>query len=56
MNTKLAANLPIPTIAWLPDHANRAWPGCIRILDQTRLPEAACFLDIRDLPSLWDAI
>ncbi len=56
MKTKLAANLPIPTIAWLPDNANRAWPGCIRILDQTRLPETACFLDIRDLPSLWDAI
>ncbi len=56
MKTDPHAKLPIPTIAWQPDHAGGSRPGCIRILDQTRLPGSASFLEIRDLPPLWQAI
>ncbi len=50
------AKLPIPTIVWQPDRPGGSRPGAIRILDQTRLPGAASFIEIRDLPRLWQAI
>ena len=56
MKTKPNLKLPIPTIAWQPDAPGKRRPGCIRILDQTRLPGATSFLEIRDLPTLWQAI
>ncbi len=56
MKTDPDTNLPIPTIVWQPDRPGLPRPGCIRILDQTRLPGAASYIEIRDLPLLWQAI
>lgn len=47
--------IPIPgprNIEWVDD----AGSGYLRLLDQTRLPEAETYLDCRDVQSVWDAI
>ena len=40
--------MPVTTIEWIDDH--------IRLIDQTRLPEALVYLDIHDIPALAEAI
>ncbi|MBN1895113.1 S-methyl-5-thioribose-1-phosphate isomerase [bacterium] len=40
--------MPVETIAWK--------DGCIRIIDQTRLPQNLVHLDIREIPALADAV
>ena len=42
---------PLRTVEWIGD-----LDGCVRIIDQTRLPEELAYLDIRDVESMWEAI
>ena len=44
--------LPLKNIEWLGDAAT----GCLRLLDQTRLPNTETYLDCRDVQAVWDAI
>ena len=42
---------PLRTVEWIGD-----LDGCVRIIDQTRLPEELAYLDIREVESMWEAI
>ena len=44
------------TIEWLPSGKTRLTPGAIRLIDQTLLPGALVYKNIRTLNSLWRAI
>jgi methylthioribose-1-phosphate isomerase len=44
------------SIEWIPDTPACAWPGRIRILDQTRLPTEVVFIDTTDVQAVWKAI
>ena len=46
----------VKTLEWKPDAPGAALPGCVRMVDQTRLPERLEYLDIREVPELWAAI
>jgi methylthioribose-1-phosphate isomerase len=46
--TDCGGRMPVETIVWVKDH--------IRIIDQTCLPEAVVFLDIRDAGTLAEAV
>jgi methylthioribose-1-phosphate isomerase len=43
--------MPVPTIEWM-----GGVDGCVRMIDQTRLPVELVFLECRDVPTLWEAI
>ena len=47
-----AVKPPVEVVAWIGD----AETGCLRLLDQTRLPAETEFLDCRDGRCVWDAI
>ena len=52
MTTPIPSAAPVPaTLAWIggPD-------GCLRLLDQTRLPTEEVTLDCRDVETVWEAI
>ena len=40
------------TVSWVGDAAT----GCVRLIDQTRLPGEFVHLDCRDVPTVWEAI
>jgi methylthioribose-1-phosphate isomerase len=42
----------LETVGWIGDAAT----GCVRLIDQTRLPGALVRLDCRDVPMVWEAI
>jgi methylthioribose-1-phosphate isomerase len=42
----------LTTLAWAGDAAS----GCLRLIDQTRLPTELVLLDCRDVPAVWEAI
>ena len=42
----------LATLAWAGDAAS----GCLRLIDQTRLPTELVLLDCRDVPAVWEAI
>jgi len=42
----------LATLAWAGD----APSGCLRLIDQTRLPTELILLDCRDVPAVWEAI
>ena len=44
--------LNLKNIEWLGDAAT----GCLRLLDQTQLPNAETYIDCRDVQAVWDAI
>ena len=46
----------VKTLEWKPDAPGAALPGCVRMVDQTRLPERLEYLEIREVPELWAAI
>jgi methylthioribose-1-phosphate isomerase len=43
--------LPVKTIEWVGD-----LNGAARLIDQTLLPNEVCFLDVRDVGAMWEAI
>ncbi|MFN2351029.1 MAG: S-methyl-5-thioribose-1-phosphate isomerase [Kiritimatiellia bacterium] len=47
---------PVPTISWQPDRPSALCPGAARIIDQTCLPNAEVFLELRDSQTVWQAI
>src|SRR5512135_1813097 len=42
----------LATLAWAGDAAS----GCLRLIDQTRLPTEFVLLDCHDVPTVWEAI
>jgi len=46
----------LKTIEWVPDSEDQLWPGKIRMIDQTKLPEALVYLDLVEVEDLWEAI
>ncbi|MFO7534993.1 MAG: S-methyl-5-thioribose-1-phosphate isomerase [Kiritimatiellia bacterium] len=48
--------MPIKTVEWLPDLPPRLYPGRLKLVDQTRLPNDLVFLELRDSRSVWQAI
>ena len=42
----------LATVRWVGDAAT----GCLRLIDQTRLPVELKWLDCRDVPTVWEAI
>ena len=44
--------LNLKNIEWLGDAAT----GCLRLLDQTQLPNTETYIDCRDVQTVWDAI
>ena len=44
--------LNLKNIEWLGD----AVTGCLRLLDQTQLPNTETYIDCRDVQAVWDAI
>ena len=43
---------PVAVVEWVGD----AVRGCLRLLDQRKLPGETCFVDCRDTQAVWDAI
>ncbi len=48
--------LPVKTVEWIADHNSSLYPGCIKMVDQTRLPVDLVFLELRDVERVWHAI
>ena len=46
----------VKTLEWKPDAPGAALPGCVRMVDQTRLPERLEYLEIREVPELWAGV
>lgn len=42
--------------SWIPHEANRLSPGHVRLLDQTRLPNAIAYIDTQDVETVFEAI
>ena len=43
--------MPVPTIEWV-----GGVDGHVRLIDQTRLPTETCFVECRDVETMWEAI
>ncbi|MBP7830108.1 MAG: S-methyl-5-thioribose-1-phosphate isomerase [Kiritimatiellae bacterium] len=48
--------MALKTIEWVPDGGRGLVPGRVRLIDQTKLPEALVYLETRDVRELWTAI
>ena len=46
----------VRTIEWVPDSPACLTPGCVRMIDQTRLPVELVYLDLRKVEEVWHAI
>ena len=51
-NNSVAIRPPVKVVEWI----GQAADGCLRLLDQTKLPTETAFLDCRDAQGVWDAI
>ena len=47
-----STDLDLETVGWRGD----ARGGCVRLIDQTRLPTEFLQIDCRDVPTVWEAI
>lgn len=48
----MSGTSPVATLGWVGDAAT----GHLRLIDQTRLPAEVADLDVRDVPTAWEAI
>ena len=47
---------PLRTIEWVGTKSGALLPGCVRMIDQTRLPEKLVYLETDSLQKIWTAI
>jgi len=44
------------SVEWVPHAIGKLWPGSVRILDQTKLPDEVDFIHATTTPVIWEAI